>query len=104
MGLQGVWGGRPAPDASALAREASVKQRKTLEARPGIEPGCKDLQSSASPLRHRASMRWRRRNGHVLRLRQQAICDFPLIAAGAMSPRLSKAASVSTLGGESDAG
>jgi hypothetical protein len=26
-----------------------------LEARPGIEPGCKDLQSSASPLRHRAS-------------------------------------------------
>ena len=29
---------------------------EALEARPGIEPGCKDLQSSASPLRHRASM------------------------------------------------
>ena len=28
---------------------------KKMEARPGIEPGCKDLQSSASPLRHRAS-------------------------------------------------
>ena len=28
-----------------------------LEARPGIEPGCEDLQSSTSPLRHRASMR-----------------------------------------------
>ena len=26
-----------------------------LEARAGIEPACKDLQSSASPLRHRAS-------------------------------------------------
>ena len=26
-----------------------------MEARPGLEPGCKDLQSSASPLRHRAS-------------------------------------------------
>lgn len=26
-----------------------------MEARPGIEPGCKDLQSSASPLRHRAA-------------------------------------------------
>ncbi len=25
-----------------------------LEASPGIEPGCKDLQSSASPLRHEA--------------------------------------------------
>jgi hypothetical protein len=28
---------------------------KFLEARAGIEPACKDLQSSASPLRHRAS-------------------------------------------------
>ena len=28
---------------------------KVLEASPGIEPGCKDLQSSASPLRHEAS-------------------------------------------------
>ena len=27
---------------------------KRLEARPGIEPGCTDLQSAASPLRHRA--------------------------------------------------
>ena len=25
-----------------------------MEARPGIEPGCTDLQSAASPLRHRA--------------------------------------------------
>ncbi len=29
---------------------------KKLEARPRIELGCKDLQSSASPLRHRASL------------------------------------------------
>ncbi len=29
--------------------------RNWLEARAGIEPACKDLQSSASPLRHRAS-------------------------------------------------
>lgn len=28
---------------------------KMLEASPGIEPGYKDLQSSASPLRHEAS-------------------------------------------------
>ncbi len=27
-----------------------------MEARAGIEPACKDLQSSASPLRHRASL------------------------------------------------
>lgn len=27
---------------------------KGMEASPGIEPGCKDLQSSASPLRHEA--------------------------------------------------
>ena len=27
-----------------------------LEASPGIEPGYKDLQSSASPLRHEASL------------------------------------------------
>ena len=26
-----------------------------MEARAGIEPACKDLQSSASPLRHRAT-------------------------------------------------
>ena len=30
-------------------------KEKCLEARAGIEPACKDLQSSASPLRHRAS-------------------------------------------------
>ena len=30
--------------------------RICLEARAGIEPACKDLQSSASPLRHRASI------------------------------------------------
>jgi hypothetical protein len=28
-----------------------------MEARPGIEPGCEDLQSSTSPLRHRANRR-----------------------------------------------
>ncbi len=28
---------------------------KNLEATPGIEPGCEDLQSSTSPLRHVAS-------------------------------------------------
>lgn len=27
---------------------------EVLEARPGIEPGCADLQSATSPLRHRA--------------------------------------------------
>lgn len=32
----------------------SIRRRAPVEARPGIEPGCKDLQSSASPLRHRA--------------------------------------------------
>jgi hypothetical protein len=35
-----------------------------LEASPGIEPGYKDLQSSASPLRHEAS----------------TICDFQIVA------------------------
>jgi hypothetical protein len=29
-----------------------------LEASPGIEPGYKDLQSSASPLRHEASLQF----------------------------------------------
>ena len=38
-----------------VARTAMQTLRyKKVEARPGIEPGCKDLQSSASPLRHRA--------------------------------------------------
>ncbi len=36
-----------------------------LEAPPGIEPGYKDLQSSASPLRHRASVCNLRRAGHA---------------------------------------
>ena len=30
-----------------------------MEARAGIEPACEDLQSSASPLRHRASEKQR---------------------------------------------
>lgn len=37
-------------------REAGLSDAEGyLEASPGIEPGCKDLQSSASPLRHEAS-------------------------------------------------
>ena len=34
--------------------QLTIVEREKVEARPGIEPGCKDLQSSASPLRHRA--------------------------------------------------
>jgi hypothetical protein len=30
-----------------------------MEARAGIEPACEDLQSSTSPLRHRAILGWR---------------------------------------------
>ena len=30
------------------------EKKQWVEARAGIEPACKDLQSSASPLRHRA--------------------------------------------------
>ncbi len=43
--------------ASGLKSVAASAASRTLEARPGIEPGCEDLQSSTSPLRHRASMR-----------------------------------------------
>ena len=39
-----------------------------VEARAGIEPACKDLQSSASPLRHRAS-RCDRKASHVVQER-----------------------------------
>lgn len=45
--------GLPMPPADYPLAAALVRYLK-LEARPGIEPGCKDLQSSASPLRHRA--------------------------------------------------
>ena len=38
-----------------LERENGRHRRTTLEATPGIEPGCADLQSAASPLRHVAS-------------------------------------------------
>ena len=38
-----------------LAAKWSDFLGKMLEAPPGIEPGCTDLQSAASPLRHRAS-------------------------------------------------
>ncbi len=38
----------------ALAARAGDLQH-CMEARPGIEPGCEDLQSSTSPLRHRAA-------------------------------------------------
>ncbi len=43
--------------ASGLKSVAASAASRKLEARPGIEPGCEDLQSSTSPLRHRASMR-----------------------------------------------
>ena len=33
-----------------------MQSDKEMEARAGIEPACKDLQSSASPLRHRATV------------------------------------------------
>ena len=43
----------------AERRSGATSPRKTkpysMEARPGIEPGCEDLQSSTSPLRHRAA-------------------------------------------------
>lgn len=50
-----------------------------LEASPGIEPGCKDLQSSASPLRHEASRvliiePWRRFR-MILEKSQEAISE-----------------------------
>ncbi len=32
-----------------------LPKNESLEARAGIEPACEDLQSSTSPLRHRAS-------------------------------------------------
>ena len=35
----------------------SLAKSERLEARAGIEPACEDLQSSTSPLRHRASRR-----------------------------------------------
>jgi hypothetical protein len=38
--------------------EKTLRSWKFLEASPGIEPGYKDLQSSASPLRHEASRRF----------------------------------------------
>ena len=49
--------------AALASSRAIVRQRcnllEVLEARPGIEPGCEDLQSSTSPLRHRAGERRR---------------------------------------------
>ena len=35
--------------------QSFISRGEILEASPGIEPGYKDLQSSASPLRHEAS-------------------------------------------------
>ncbi len=64
-------------DAPALTKLVPEKPfralscQENLEARPGIEPGCKDLQSSASPLRHRASMRGRRACVRFFARRQQ---------------------------------
>ena len=40
-----------------FAPHVRALRQKSLEATPGIEPGCADLQSAASPLRHVASMR-----------------------------------------------
>ena len=48
------WTGAWMAGASALSLTGLLLVSK-LEARPGIEPGCEDLQSSTSPLRHRAS-------------------------------------------------
>lgn len=46
----------------------SLTKSEGLEARAGIEPACKDLQSSASPLRHRAS-RCDKKASHVVQER-----------------------------------
>ncbi len=45
--------GRAAADFATFLG-VSIVHVKVLEAPPGIEPGCTDLQSAASPLRHRA--------------------------------------------------
>ena len=37
--------------------DGNALRKSKMEASPGIEPGCKDLQSSASPLRHEASLK-----------------------------------------------
>jgi hypothetical protein len=37
--------------------DGNASRKSKVEASPGIEPGCKDLQSSASPLRHEASLK-----------------------------------------------
>ncbi len=44
-------------DLCTLKQAAVPDSPSNMEARPGIEPGCEDLQSSTSPLRHRAPMR-----------------------------------------------
>ena len=48
------WTGAWMTGASALSL-VGLWMLSRMEARPGIEPGCEDLQSSTSPLRHRAS-------------------------------------------------
>ena len=51
---------------------------KIMEARAGIEPACMDLQSTASPLRHRASLSWcEAANSESLRALQ---CTIAIIA------------------------
>jgi hypothetical protein len=52
------WGnfGRIDRGISGTKSFAKHAARLRMEASPGIEPGCKDLQSSASPLRHEASL------------------------------------------------
>ena len=43
------------PRCPKAERQTKFNEVRLLEASPGIEPGYKDLQSSASPLRHEAS-------------------------------------------------
>ena len=65
--LDGNFSGAVTPQLHTEANAGRILERRTddiftnksdaynMEARPGIEPGCEDLQSSTSPLRHRAA-------------------------------------------------
>jgi hypothetical protein len=51
-GITGIMARRPA---TCRKRREGEGVSRNLEATPGIEPGCTDLQSAASPLRHVAN-------------------------------------------------
>jgi hypothetical protein len=51
-----IGGGCPAAVSKAVPPGALKGKFQRVEATPGIEPGCADLQSAASPLRHVALM------------------------------------------------